>query len=233
MQICFSMKNRILFQAYGNEGIVAECKFALLQLAAAYNRENSLPEVIIYTDKVQDFSLFATALPLHFIEMNGDQIAAWKGKNQFVHRVKVEIIQNALQRFGGKLLYADTDTFCLQKSDALFDSINASQVIMHEKEGLLSQPANLHFKKWKHFLQKNDFSDIGQLPAINTIMWNAGIIGLQEDHFPLLQKILALTDTLYASFPRHTVEQFAFCYTFQNTGLQILSAQPYFFNYLN
>lgn len=227
------MKKRLLFQAYGMEEIIAECKYALLRLAAAYQTaENSLPEVVVYTNQPGEFFRFSALLTMHLVEVDTDQITAWKGTNNFVHRVKIEIIRDALQRFAGKLVYADTDTYCLQSLEQLFASIGTAQVAMHEKEGRLSQPQNLHFKKWKRFLQKTSVQ-IGIQPAIDTIMWNAGVIGLQQDHLPLLEKVLEITDKIYPLFPKHTVEQFAFGYTFQNAGLQIISAQPYLFHYWN
>jgi hypothetical protein len=73
-----------------------------------------------------------------------------------------------------------------------------------------------------------------QLPdALEMDMWNAGTIGFSREHAPLLQEVLGLTDGLYPRFPRHTVEQFAFGYTYQWHGLHIHAAAPYLFHYWN
>ncbi|HTJ10674.1 MAG TPA: hypothetical protein VL547_01555 [Dinghuibacter sp.] len=222
------MTKYLFFIAYGKADIFRECKYALLRLIAVYEAAGKTPpEIILYTDRPEEFSFVQDRLTLHTRKTGMDQIQIWRGKYDFVFRPKIEMLREVTRTFEGKLLYVDCDTYCLQTLDGLFDTLSDKAVVMHNCEGSIGEAGNIHLKKWRSFLKK-------QLPdALEMDMWNAGTIGFSPMHAPLLKEVLGLTDGLYPRFPRHTVEQFAFGYTFQWHGLRIHAAAPYLFHYWN
>jgi hypothetical protein len=228
------MERYILFQAYGNARIIEECKYALLRLVDVYKSASAaswLPKVIIYTDQPNSFSMFNNKLDIVIELLDTATILEWKGAINFTHRVKIEVISHCLAKNVGKMLYMDTDTCCLSTIETIFDSISPSQVFFHVDEGNLSDGNEIVFKKWRAFLKKVPPHILDGAKAADTEMWNAGTIGLHPSHLPLLKKVMDTTDAIFKLFPRHTVEQFAFCYIFQQAGIAISASKPLVFHY--
>ncbi|RXK80944.1 hypothetical protein [Filimonas effusa] len=225
------MNTYIVFQSYGAPALLDECKFALLRLYRMLGDQT--PQVVVYTDQPHEFEPFAAIVPLTIREMNAQLISQWKGQHQFVHRVKIEVIKDCLAGRQGKLIYMDSDTCVTSALPDLLERISAAQVVFHIPEGKIGAGGNLHFRKWKQFLQSAPNPALQFPDPLHIEMWNAGVIGLHNSHLPLLDEVLALTDELYPLFPRHTVEQFAFCYTFQKNNIHISEAADIVFHYWN
>src|SRR6187551_3757079 len=109
------MQQALLFQAYGDIGNINECRFSLLKYFAVYNKPPSETAIIIYTDQPNYFlsyTDFFSGIQLRLID--AEQIKEWRGADNFVHRVKIKIMQDCFTTFKGSLLYCDTDTYILQ-----------------------------------------------------------------------------------------------------------------------
>lgn len=225
------MNTYIVFQSYGAAELLDECKFALLRLYRVLGKD--APPVIVYTDQPQEFEPFASLLSLTTREINAELIDKWKGNHKFVHRVKIEVIKECLAARQGKLLYMDSDTCVTSSLSQLFEHLDAGNVVFHVSEGQIGNGGNLHFRKWKQFLVDTDVLKDQSQDPLTTEMWNAGVIGLHSSHLPLLDEVLELTDELYPLFPRHTVEQFSFCYIFQKHRIRISEASHIIFHYWN
>ncbi len=221
----------ILFQAYGNEGILMECQFALMQLLK-YNSTDPFC-VVLYTDN-QDFfkPILQQFIHHEIIQVTLGKIKKWRGEINFVHRVKIEILLNFFEIHTGAVLYFDTDTYCKNSITPLFEEIEKGSIIMHTYEGNLGDRKSIVFKKWRHFLQQNKIDCNGKLiKNIDSIqMWNAGVIGFSDINIAELKQALQLTDSIYLKFSKHTVEQFAFSYIFQNTA-SLKAADSIIFHY--
>lgn len=222
-------RNHILLQAYGNEGIIAECRLALLELEK-YNEPGTI-KVVLYTDDPGAFEKELDIFDHKEIRLiSADEIKAWKGEINFVHRVKIKILQDFFTKHAGNVIYLDTDTVCLQSLSGVFENINNGSLYMHLNEGRVKDKKDIEARKWLRFLKNNDLQKIELDNAEETFMMNAGVIGMNDNHAGLLDKVLAVTDAVYPLFPRHTVEQFAFSYTFQKNG-KVLSAEKEIFHY--
>jgi hypothetical protein len=231
VQTILILKEYILYQAYGMVDVINECKYSLLRLIDVYeSAQLTIPEVIIYTDKSEEFAIFSKQITLTLKSINDNEINKWRGEINFVHRVKIEVIKDCFKYFSGKITYCDTDTYILQPLTKMFQCIDDKNVFFHTNEGEINASVTVHARKWKNFLQKNKVLFNEQLP-LNVIMWNAGVIGIPEDAAVFLDSVLALTDEIYRLFPRHTVEQFSFAYIFQKNKINILAAEPYIFHY--
>jgi hypothetical protein len=225
------MKNYLLFQTYGSKEIFDECRFFLLRFAAtatSWEKENI--NLVIYTNDKTKFDEWIPILPnIIFVPITMKQVTEWRGHINFVHRVKIEIITHFFSLYNGNMLYCDTDTYPVQSLQPLFESINKGNIYMHTSEGKISDtPA---FKKWYNFLQKSDLPFFNK-SAVNTTMWNAGVIGINHDCKNILPAVLKLTDDMYPLFKKHTVEQFAFSYSLQQVKM-IQPADIYIYHYWN
>ncbi|MBL0355783.1 MAG: hypothetical protein IPP72_02350 [Chitinophagaceae bacterium] len=225
-----AVKNFILFQAYGKEEILAECRFALLQLM-----QHNKPEdicIVLYTDNPTYFEKELAIFHNPIIEQVALQkITEWRGAIDFVHRVKIKVLQDFFSKHKGNLIYCDTDTSCQQSLSGLFTDIENGVVYMHTNEGLINKRNNIESKKWQRFLMAPVCISGTQLTDLDKMfMWNAGVIGMNSDKAYLLDQVLAITDAVYPNFPRHTVEQFAFSFTLQK-NFTIKAAEDAIFHY--
>lgn len=222
----------IIFQSYGDEGILQECVFALLTLSYWY--PHGLPDNIqvwIYTDKPEYFLKYNCPIPLHFGKMNATLIRQWRGSIDFVHRIKIELLRDFVKDHTGNILYLDTDICFLQPLEPLLQAIDNSEHYMHVMEGVIAQEGNPIFRKLNVFLKgNNSFGQQVNVP-VNVAMWNAGVLGFKTQH-DQLDQVLAFTDEMYPRFRKHVVEQFAFSVFFQKCG-NVRSAAPYILHYWN
>ncbi|NCX96663.1 MAG: hypothetical protein EBX41_09730 [Chitinophagia bacterium] len=163
--------------------------------------------------------------------MNEKEIVAWKGKINFVHRVKIEVLRHFTATHSGNILYADTDVVFTQPLHSIWQQIAKGAKYMHVYEGDIRQRNNPIMKKLDSFLAGFSSPALPSLPT-NTAMWNAGLLGFNSDNKQLLDKVLHYTDTVFPHFSKHIVEQFAFSCYFSEEGT-LLPAAPYCIHYWN
>lgn len=226
--------NYIIFQCYGNEGVFQECAFALLSLTRSFalQQPDNL-QIWIYTDNPDWFRAFVDCqLPLHYRYIDAATITEWKGKIDFVHRVKIEILKDFTRDRQGNILYLDADVCITHPLTQLFAGIDAGKLYMHVMESVVSQRANPILSKLDTYLRAETTITINQKPIYDLEMWNAGVLGFNTKYRHLLDEVLTFTDCEYPKFSKHIIEQFAFSIFFQQEG-QVKSAAPYMLHYWN
>jgi hypothetical protein len=216
------MQNAILYQAYGGADYVNECKYSLLKYLQVYNLTPPADTaIVIYTDTPElfaDFEPFLRQFSTH--PLTQETVERWRGSHRFVHRLKIEMLIDFFARFEGNVLYCDTDTYLTAPLYPLFQDLQANRFYMHEYEGVMDKRESPTFHKWERFLSTTPVSFNGKHLRFDKSlqMFNAGVVGLNSGQKEILQDVLALTDTVYAKFPKHIAEQFAFSYCLQKSG---------------
>lgn len=209
-------KQIIVTQAYGLDRIKREAVLMILSFFY-FTKSDEHYEVIVYTDDEAFFGKYlGTRVRTELL--TPATIIDWKGPDNFVHRLKVKMLQDCSGRHPGKFIYLDSDTFFKQHPSALFDRISDKSVLMHTCEDRLENESNLLLKKIHRFLQQHPVTIGGEKQLIpgSTVMWNAGVIGMETLSRNILSQVLTLTDELYAAYPKHVMEQLAFSYFLQN-----------------
>ncbi len=226
--------NYIVFQCYGNESVFHECAFALLSLSRVY--EGGVPaglEIWIYTDNAAWFQRFKDCpLPLQFRKLEPQTIKAWRGKIDFVHRVKIEVLRDFTENRTGNVLYADTDVVFTNPVEPMMQAVESGRLYMHVMEGKISDEGNPVLKKLNDYLKSTRLKHTNGVLLNEFAMWNAGVLGFNTRFSAELDRILDFTDMIYPQFPKHVVEQFAFSVFFQAAG-NVKSASPYLIHYWN
>ena len=227
-------KNYIVLQCYGNEAIFHECTYALLSLSRIYKAADlSNTEIWLYTDKPQWFSGFRDcSLPLHFRQLDTNTLQQWRGKIDFVHRVKIEALRDFVQNRSGNVIYLDTDVVCTHSLDTMWEQIANGGLYMHVMEGIVSDNGNAVMAKLNKYLQSSHENDLNGTPLNSMAMWNAGVLGFNTQYKSLIEEVLVFTDRVYPKFPKHIIEQFSFSVYFQSRG-NIKAASPYIMHYWN
>ncbi len=221
------MGNYLIYQAYGNPDILNEALFSLL----SYLRQPAEATVLLYTDNVAHFRAVLGELPaVAYVPIAPDQWRAWRGDIDFVHRVKIKVLQHAAAHYTGQLLYADTDTVFTQPLATLFAALARGERFMHVSEGRLGDGNPLN-RKINRALQAGGGPALaGGRIAPHTQMYNAGVLGFRCLDAPLLAEVLALTEQLYRRYPKHVMEQLAFSVVWAQAG-PVREAAPWVHHY--
>ncbi|WP_089938950.1 hypothetical protein [Candidatus Entotheonella palauensis] len=226
------MKNYLVYQAYGSIDILHECIYSVLSFYK-YNSDSDI-HIIIYTDSRPYLqSYLGQAISYQDIEQS--QIDFWKGEIDFIHRVKIKILQDFISRYEGNLLYTDTDTIFRSDISNIYKNIADDKLYMHQNEGRIGHEDNTMMRKVNRFFKSNVITeriDISPAAITNLSMYNAGVLGFHTDQKHILSKSLIFTDEIYPMFPRHIVEQLAFSLYMQTSG-PLHEAREQIFHYWN
>ncbi|MBN1604148.1 MAG: hypothetical protein JW915_21230 [Chitinispirillaceae bacterium] len=222
------MENNILiYQAHTSEKIYEEALFSILSFIHA--DPESLTKVVLYTDDAAYFKRYLSdCTRIMYVPLDKPTITEWAGEFNFVHRIKIKMLQDAVARFSGNMIYLDTDTYIHNSLSEYFEVLQNGKMIMHLREYHFSNHKGKHVKKYrKAFLQLPNV----QLDT-NFEFWNAGAIGFNTRDSDIIEKVLHISDTLFRYCPLHTVEQLAFSYVMSMHGA-VIPIEPAVYHYWN
>lgn len=225
------MGNHLIYQAYGSPDILNEALLSIL----SYLRQQAGATVLVYTDNPAHFrAVLGEAARVEYVFIEPAQWQEWRGEIDFVHRVKIKVLQHAAAHYAGQLLYVDTDTVFLQSPADIFAALGRGERFMHVSEGRLGDGNPLN-RKINRALRRASPGPALAGGAIGpaTRMYNAGVLGLRSPaDAPLLAEVLALTEQLYRLYPKHVMEQLAFSVVWARSG-PVREAAPWVYHYWN
>ena len=223
----------VVLQAYGRKEIFLEARFLLLSLHTQLMADADC-KVLIYTDNAAEVASWGFPAEKVFTKaLAPDLIQKWKGPQDFVHRLKIEMLRDAAAGLGSeKMLYLDSDMLLKGNLDDIWNRIEPGKAVMHENEGKLSGRANPIMRKMLRFVRGNSFQIEGISIKIDphTVMRNAGVIGLNQSNYTLLSQVLTLTDAMYDLYAKHVIEQLAFSFVL-GQNLKVYDSSPEFLHY--
>jgi len=210
------MGNYLIYQAYGNPDILNEALFSII----SYLRQPAPAIVLVYTDNPAHFHRVLGELPaVEYVPIALSQWSEWRGDIDFVHRVKIKVLQHAAAHYSGQLLYVDTDTVFTQPVATLFVALERGERFMHMREGNLGDGNPLNRKISRALQQAGGGLSLADgVIGPQTQMYNAGALGFRSLDAPLLAEVLALTEQLYRLYPKHVMEQLAFSIVWAQAG---------------
>lgn len=223
--------NYIVYQAYGHKDILNECCYSILSLLK-YTNTPSL-KIVIYTDQKNYFQ-FLPQHQIEYVEMDNQTIQEYKGKHNFVHRVKIKVLEDFCTKYSGKFIYVDTDIYFFKNILPLFDTLSENHFLRCNNEGSITNKKNRVFVKFKKFIDQNsDYLNQQNIPISPSIqMWNAGVLGMTTAHSSIVEKTLNTNDIIYDRFSSHIVEQMSFTYQLLRSGV-VSGSTDYLFHYWN
>ncbi len=201
--------NTLLYLSYGRGPHADETLYSMLTLGRFPASAFDGIAIRIVTDQVDLFE------PLGFevIPVSATTLEEWQGPSRFIHRCKIMALKLVMERFGGKCLLVDGDTYFRRPPGRLFRRIGPGQSILHGIEGRLAVSRHEFNHRMAAVLEDRS---PGYHPAIDlahgssTVQWNAGVVGLDAAHSPLLDEVLGLTDYLLTRTFTMVLEQLAF-----------------------
>jgi hypothetical protein len=215
----------LVTQAYGRDDVKAQ---ALYAAASALAWADGLPlDVHVYTDDAPFFAPLGERVRLRLL--SPAEIRAWRGPHDFVHRLKAEMIRDLVRRFpDGKLLYVDADVAFRSPVAPVFERIGPGAAVLHVREyDVLTHPTK-QLRRFRRRMRKVTVE--GRPPDLAHGMWNAGAIGLDASHYPLVDRWLAIVDEVYPQWPYWIHEQWAISSLLERAG-EVSPADDVVFHY--
>lgn len=216
-------KNEIVLvtQSFANE---REYRRAIFMIWSYWAHCSNSSKVILYTDNPDYFKAYFVDQPIEYVLLTPERISIMRGKIDFLHRMKIALIEDAFHKVSHNLMYADSDTFFIGDPSMLREP-DESTSYMHLREYRfdtlyqMPAPAGTVFHKFVDFIKDRTFvGPSGSAIPVSTLhfSWNAGVIILHTSHQQLLAEVYALTDEFYPSTSNHACEQYAFSIVLQN-----------------
>jgi len=227
--------NYIVYLAYGKRDFAQEAIYSILSLyyAAGFEEHKEI-SIVIYTDQIGFFrQAFGDNDRIIYQEFTESMSEAWM-EGGYVHRAKIKLLQDCMEKYPGNLLFVDTDTIFIQNNlEELFCGINRNRFLLYALENSLAQRMIINQEivmdineqnselALLRFIKDNSFiTEKGKEIKIPLTMemWNSGVIGINMSHVPLLDDVLELIDTVYEKFQYRILEQFALSYIYGQNG---------------
>ena len=221
----------VLFFAHGAKEFLNEVVFAVLSYYQHHRADEH--KIVIYTDNVAHFQHY---LPpeIQYVSVTPEQVKQWRGTIDFVHRIKIEVLRDAFERFPNQIfLYLDSDVYFKENISFLAQKIQSGTPVMSLKEGAIFHSKLRHFNTLAQYLRQHQYT-IAVTPQLivshTQAMYNAGIIGLSPTDKNIVDGTLAVTDFLHPFINNHVTEQFAFTILLSAKGT-IYEAEPHIHHY--
>ena len=191
----------IIYINYGNGLHAYETLFSILTLPRYQVEVMNKVRVCVITDEPRLFQDYG----IETIEIPQTTFEEWKGPHKLGHRCKILAIQHVLERYGGRCLYVDGDTYFIRSPKRALGRIGPGCSVMHRIEGYIG--LSQYHRRIGEFL-KTMPGDLARGPS--SLMWNSGVVGIHVSDLSLLDEVVRLTDILLDEFYSPVMEQAAF-----------------------
>ena len=209
----------LIIQSFGQEHEYRRAILTILSYYAHTKLSLDNTRVILFTDRPDYFSQYLEGLPVDYVLLTAEKIREMRGRIDFLHRMKISLIEEAFSMIDGNMLYADSDTFFTADPTPLMEQLTPQKCFMHlleyefESMRSLPLPAGKTFRDFLELIEHNTFKlTNGKNITITPqhVSWNAGVMMFHPTHAQYIPDVYALTDQFYPPTQNHACEQYAF-----------------------
>ena len=178
----------LVIQSFGREN---EYKRAILTILSFY-AHSSLPteqtRVLLFTDQPEYFAEFLRDLPVEFILLTPEKIKSMRGEIDFLHRMKIAVIEEAFALSKGPLFYADSDCFFIADPKPVLQQVSEQRAFMHLTEYAFVKEIDDPTETYENFYglinrQQFRLTDGSLLKVTEQhSSWNAGVMVFHPSH---------------------------------------------------
>lgn len=224
----------IIYQAVGHV-YINQALYSIASLINVYRGKiPSAIKVIVYTNNLHAFDILKPAFKnLGCILLTEEKRKEWAGKHNYLFRFKPKMIEDALHRYHGDVMYLDTDTAFIKKIDPLLEQLKEGDFLLHTKEW----PLHHGKAEWGQTV----ISDTKQIKikgnedliiSDDTDMWNAGIVGVSHKNAAVINDVMTVLDKLIEDEPHYLSEQLTWSAVL-DTKNTLFEAKEHIYHYWN
>jgi hypothetical protein len=226
----------LVTQSFGKESEYRRVVLAILSYYA-YSTDTKV-KAVLFTDNPDWFKPYFKGLPVEFVLLNQEKIKAMRGSFDFLHRMKIALIEESFQLYQTDILYFDSDTFFIADPIPYMLQLSPKKSYMHvweyqfETIRNMPLPAGATFQAFVNLIEKRTFELSDQELLVTTTMssWNAGVMMLHHSHSQLISDVYQLTDYFFPKTQNHASEQYAFSIMLQ-TKTQLAACDNVIYHY--
>ncbi len=227
----------LVVQSYGNDREYLRAVFTVLTFVAHCAKREHV--VLLYTDQPDFFRNYFHGLPVEYISLTDSWIREMRGDIDFLHRIKIGILENAFQRYPGAIVYADSDSFFIGDPDLLLSQLSPDTSFMHKFEYTFDSvresplPAGAALRSVVKFVDGHQFLLPGGQAIAATAglsSWNAGVMLFHPSQAKWIPDVYAITNDIFRATGHHASEQYAFSIVLQ-TRTRLRENEPINYHY--
>ncbi|MFN8342751.1 MAG: hypothetical protein U0V64_13875 [Cyclobacteriaceae bacterium] len=212
----------LVVQSFGRWNEYRRAMLCVLSYAAVTG--GRVNDVILFTDRPDVFADAFADLPVRYVLLTPEKIRSMRGQIDFLHRMKIALIEEAFGMTERPLLYVDSDAFFLKDLTPRVVGLSDAEALMHVREYEFGSLRNMPLpagKPFRAFVELID-SHVFDVPSGTMRVspewssWNAGIMAFHPSHRGLLAEVYQLTDQFFVPTGNHASEQYAFSIVLQN-----------------
>jgi hypothetical protein len=187
---------RYVTLAYGEAEPVYRQATMLLVSLIAFAPEPR--ELMVVTDHPERLQWLADAVQVHTV--TSGQLTAWRGRDPFSMRQKLEIARETAPEQGA-LVMLDADTLAARNLAPMVEALAGRALFLHKREFELGRSRRRgNLRLWKE-ISSRTFAGWYFRPG--DAMWNSGVIAMPAADTPLIDQALLLYDAVADAGIRH------------------------------
>lgn len=229
----------LVTQSFGRENEYRRALFTILSFWAWYSGPASQVKTVLFTDAPDFFRPYLTDIEVEYVLLTPDKIRVMRGQIDFLHRMKIALIEEAFQRNpGAHMLYVDSDTFFTADALPWIQAFRPGRSFMHlleypyEECRNLPLPMGVTFHAFLRLIEEQSFQTSRGTEHYTPQQesWNAGVMGLPAETLAMIPDVYQLTDQFYPPTQNHASEQYAFSLVLQ-TRTEMERCDQYVYHY--
>ena len=230
-------KTSLVLQSFGRENEYRRAVLTVLSFYAFSTLPLESTQVLLFTDKPEWFQKYLSGLPVKFVMLTPEKIKIMRGEIDFLHRMKIALIEEAFELTDNNLLYADSDTFFTDDPTELMASLTEGKSYMHLNEySFADLPGGVTFDDFGNLIERQSFTLVDgtsfKVAAADMYSWNAGVMMFHRSQKSIIPDVYALTDQFFPATKNHACEQYAFSLILQmRTQLEACDSVNYHYWY--
>lgn len=196
--------NVLLFQIYGNQRAYhLELTYSILSAARFLRDDPADIRIVLAADEENH----RPDLPVEHLHLSPEMLREWQMGGSYNHAIQAYALGHAVRTFDAPVILIDSDTIIHDHPKRMFERIAPGKALMHAREGRLGD--SIEWPEWKSLIRQSEGSVAGWPVTADTVMYNAGVLGLHPQDAPLVEDVKAAMRAIRANSGMFTAVQLA------------------------
>ncbi len=177
----------LLFQIYGQNRIYhLELTYSILSAARFLKDDAEGVRIVLAADADNQ----RPDLPVDHLLLTPEMLHDWQMGGTYNHAIQAYALHHAVTHFDAPVILIDSDTVVREHPARMFDRIAPGKALMNKREREISETPE--WPQWQDLIAKSGGA-VGGLPlGRETVMYNAGVLGIDPKDAPLMDDVKAV-----------------------------------------